>query len=200
MQKIVNNILGTAALIAAAVMIPFTATADEHAKEPTSGGRAMAIEMEAEVTAVDAETRQVTLTGADGRSLTITVPEDGIAIETVGVGDVLRVGYLAALEGELRAPTEEEKADPFVEIRDAAQGEVEGTDVVGAGRVIHAVCTIEGMNRLLGTVTVLDSNGKVHVIADVEPEKMSGVTLGQTIVLTFTEAVAVSLEHVSKAE
>ena len=68
--------------------------------------------------------------------------------------------------------------------------------MAGAGRMIHAVCTIEGMNRLLGTVTIMDPNGKVHVIADVEPEKMANVTLGQTIVMTFTEALALTLEHV----
>jgi hypothetical protein len=43
----------------------------------------------------------------------------------------------------------------------------------------------------------MDSNGKVHVIADVEPEKMSNVTLGQTIVMTFSEALALTLEPVA---
>ena len=54
------------------------------------------------------------------------------------------------------------------------------------------------MNRLLGTVTVLDSRGAAHVITDVEPEKMSNVTLGQSIVLVYTEALAISLEHVQQ--
>jgi hypothetical protein len=54
------------------------------------------------------------------------------------------------------------------------------------------------MNRLLGTVTVMDPRGKAHVIADVEPEKMAGVTLGQTIVLVYTEAIAMTLEHVKQ--
>ena len=53
------------------------------------------------------------------------------------------------------------------------------------------------MNRALGTVTVKDSRGKLHLIGDVEPEKMDGVTLGQTIVLVYTEALAISLEKVS---
>ena len=101
------------------------------------------------------------------------------------------------MEGELREPTEEELAQPFVVVQDGGVGEADGQPVAGAARLIHAVCTIEGMNRLLGTVTIMDSNGKVHVIADVEPEKMSNVTLGQTIVMTFSEALALTLEPVA---
>ena len=53
---------------------------------------------------------------------------------------------------------------------------------IGGARMIRAVCTIEGMDRELGTVTIKDSRGKLHLIGGVEPEKMDGVTLGQTIV------------------
>ena len=199
MSSLVKQLLGTAALLSAAVFLPLSAAAEEAAA-PEGGMRAMAMEVEATVTAIDLDTRQVTLQGPDGKTMTITATEEVVKLEDVSVGDVLRATYLAALEGELREPTEEELAEPYVMIKDAGVGEVEGAPVVGAGRIIHAVCTIEGMNRLLGTVTVVDPNGKIHVIADVEPEKMSGVTLGQTIVLTFREALALSLEQVAKAE
>jgi hypothetical protein len=199
MSSLVKQLLGTAALLSAALFLPLSAAAEEAAA-PEGGVRAMAMEVEATVTAIDLETRQVTLQGPDGKTMTLTAKEEVVKLEDVSVGDILRATYLAALEGELREPTEEELAEPYVMIKDAGIGEVEGEPVVGAGRIIHAVCTIEGMNRLLGTVTVVDPNGKIHVIADVEPEKMSGVTLGQTIVLTFREALALSLEHVAKAE
>ena len=60
--------------------------------------------------------------------------------------------------------------------------------------MIRAVVTIEGMNRELGTVTIKDSRGKLHLIGDVEAEKMEGVTLGQTAVMVYTEALALTLE------
>ena len=40
-----------------------------------------------------------------------------------------------------------------------------------------------------------DSNDNLHVLGDVEPHKMEGVTLGQTLVVVYTEALAISLEH-----
>jgi hypothetical protein len=49
-------------------------------------------------------------------------------------------------------------------------------------------------------VVIKDPRGKVHVIADVEAEKMEGVTLGQTVVMVFTEALALSLEHAAPTE
>ncbi len=164
------------------------------APEAEPGGRAMAVQIEAVVTDVDLETREVTLQTPTGNYLTLSAQEKVIQLENVAVGDVLVATYLAALEGELRAPTEEEKAEPWVVLEEGGASEDPAHPGVAGARSIRAVVTIEGMNRLLGTVTVMDSRGKVHLITDVEPQKMEGVVLGQTAVLVFTEALALSLE------
>lgn len=193
-----DRLLRGIAITLAAIALPFAATAEEQASADGEAGnvRAMAISIEAVVTEVDLETRHVTLQGPAGENFTITATEEVVKLEDVKVGDVLRATYLAALEGELREPTEEELAEPWVVLEDAGKGMVEGTPMAGGARLIRAVCTIEGMNRLLGTVTILDPRGRAHVIGDVEPEKMAGVTLGQTIVMIYREALALSLEHV----
>jgi hypothetical protein len=49
-------------------------------------------------------------------------------------------------------------------------------------------------------VVIKDPRGKVHVLADVEAEKMEGVTLGQTVVIVYAEALALSLEQAAVAE
>ena len=164
------------------------------------GARAMAVTVEALVTDVDIETRHVTLQGPGGDQFTVTVPETATNLENIKVGDRLVATYLAGLEGELREPTEEELAEPWVVVKDVGVSDDENHPGVGAARVIRAVCTIEGLNRILGTVVIKDPRGKVHVIGDVEPEKMEGVTLGQTVVVVYAEALAMSLEHAAKAE
>ena len=182
--------------VAVVSLFPLALSAEEPA--PQGGGRAMIVTVEAVVTDIDLENRQVSLQGPMGQPVTITATEQVVKLEDVSVGDTLIATYMASLEGELRAPTEEELAEPWVVLEDA--GVLEGADqpTAGGARLIRAVCTIEGMNRLLGTVTVMDPRGKAHVIADVEPEKMEGVTLGQTIVMVYTEAIAVTLEHVKE--
>ena len=198
MSSLLNKALWVASLLAATLLMPLSASAEDHSTTTEGGARAMAMSVEAVVTNIDLENRQVTLQGPAGNSFTVTAGEQVVALEEVSVGDTLRATYLAAVEGELREPTEAEKAEPYVEVDDAGAGMADGQPVAGVARLIRAVCTIEGMNRLLGTVTIMDPNGKVHVIADVEPEKMANVTLGQTIVITFQEALALSLEFVDQ--
>ncbi len=159
--------------------------------------RAMAITVEAVVTSIDLETRQVSLQGPDGAPFTITATEQVVKLEDVSVGDSVVATYLSALEGELREPTEEELAEPWVVLADAAISEDPDRPGIGGARQIRAVCTIEGMNRVLGTVMLKDPRGNLHVLDQVEPEKMEGVTLGQTLVVVYSEALALSLEHKS---
>ncbi|MEH6588663.1 MAG: hypothetical protein V7746_00320 [Halioglobus sp.] len=178
---------------------PMTALAQEAAAETESGARVMAISVQAEIIDINSETREFTLKTAMGDQVTVTASADIERFDEFGVGDFVTTSYIASLEGEVREPTEAELAEPWVEVSGAA---VAGSDIdPGAmvGRTIQAVCTIEGMNRLTQTVTVLDPRGKYHVIGEVEPEKMEGVTLGTTVVLTYSEAIAVTLEKATTA-
>ncbi len=197
MLRIICNTLLALTLTTASLAI----RADHHEQPEESakgGARAMAMTVEAEVVAIDLDTRQVTLKGPMGETFSIAAREQYVSLDDVSVGDKVEATYLAAIEGELREPTESEKAQPWVVLEDEGAIEAGADPTVGAARMIRAVCTIEGMNRLLGTVTVLDSRGVPHIIDQVEPEKMSGVTLGQTIVLVYTEAVALSLRKTSE--
>jgi hypothetical protein len=187
-----------ATFLAALLVFSNGIRADAH--EEGTDVRAMAITVEAVVTNVDAENQRVTLEGARGHQFTVTVPEEAGNIQDLNVGDRLVATYIAALEGELREPTEEELAEPWMVIEDAGMSEEDGTTSVGGARLIRAVCTIEGLNRILGTATIKDSRGDLHVIRDIEPEKMAGVTLGQTVVVVYTEALAMSLVPVSSGE
>jgi hypothetical protein len=190
-QKFRNSLL---ALIA--VSLPLTALAEHHeADEPKV--RSVAMALESQVVDVDMETHQLSLKGPSGNIVTLTIREEVADLKKIKVGDTVITTYMAAMESELREPTAEELAEPWVVVEEG--GRLEG-DSIGGARVIRAVCTIEGMNRPLGTVTLKDSRGKLHLIGDVEPEKMEGVTVGQTVVVLYAEALALTLEHKASAE
>lgn len=172
----------------------------EEAAPAAETARVMGITLEAEVTAIDYDTRQVSMRGPQGNIVTITAGEHVERLTDIIVGDSIVTTYVAALEGELREPTEEELANPWEVIEGSGIAAENAAPGAIAGRQIRAVCTLEGMNRLLGTITVKDPRGKYHVIADVEPEKMEGVVLGATLVLVYTEAVAITLEEKPAAE
>ena len=197
MTKTLSKAIRTGLFVALAAALSTLAQAAHHEKaeaEVKTGARAMALQAEAVVTAIDLETRQVSLEGPDGDIFTINATENVVKLEDVNIGDRLVVTYLAALETELRAPTAEELAEPWVVMEQAGMSDDAAQPGIAGGRVIRAVVTIEGMNRELGVVTIKDSNGKLHIIGDVEPEKMEGVSLGQTAVMVYSEALAISLE------
>ncbi|MFV8819216.1 hypothetical protein [Haliea sp. E17] len=195
MNKTLTRLLG-----AAACALALSLGVSQPANAAVTSGRAALVEAEAVVDAIDLDTRQVTLKFPDGTTTTVTAPEVVIKLEDVSIGDRLKVAYMTAVEGEVREPTEEELANPWVVSEKDGAGMVDGQPTAGVARVIRAVCTIEGMNRLLRTVTVLDPKGRVHVIGDVEPAKMAGVTLGQTVFIEYQEALAMTLEPVGKSK
>ncbi len=156
--------------------------------------RQTSLQVTAEIVDIDYETRELSLRTAMGEVITLTASDEIKRFKEFEKGDQVVTTYVASLEGDLRQPTEEEKANPWVELDAAAIAELDELPGVGMGRVIQAVCTIEGMNRVLGTVTILDPRGKLHMIGDVEPEDMEGVNLGDSIIVTYTEAVAIELK------
>jgi len=190
LNKTVNYCL----LALLALTLPMTAQSAHH-EDGDGELRAAAISIAAEIVDIDLQTREVSLRAPDGEVVTMTSPENVVKLEDMKVGDMVVATYLTALEGELREPTEEELAEPWLEIEEAGVSGEGEQPAIGGARMIRAVCTIEGMNRELGTVTIKDSRGKLHLIGGVEPEKMDGVTLGQTIVMVYAQAMAITLER-----
>ena len=150
--------------------------------------------IEAIVLEIDYETREASLELPFGFVVTLTAGPEVKRLEEIKVGDRILATYLASLAGELREPTEEEKKNPWVVM--AGEITADGDAMPGrAGAVsIRAVCTIEGMNRVTGQAMIRDSRGRYHIIEDVPVERFEGLTLGTTVIMTYTQAVAISLE------
>ena len=183
------------ALILMAALLPRTASADAH-EEKGGRMRAAAVQVEAVVAAVDQEARELTLQLPGGAFVTMSAGRAATRLDEIEVGDIIVATYLTSLAGEVREPTAEELANPWQEVEGMAIAGAEAPPGVADMRVIKAVCTIEGMNRVAGTVMVEDPRGKLHLIGDIEPERFEGRMLGDTIILVYSEAVALSLEKV----
>lgn len=194
--RLFTRVSGAGLLLLAALALPVTA---EEAQKPTeTGGRAVAMEIEAEVTAIDLKTREVSLRLPSNFVVTVVAPEKVIKLEDVSVGDRLVGTFFAALEAEVRTPTAEETAEPWKVLEEESVSDEGAQPGIDSARLVRAVVTIEGMNRESGVVVVKDSRGKLHMIGDVAPEKMTGVAIGQTAVIVFTEALALTLEKKPK--
>ena len=183
-------------LLSCATTLPVLANhhEEDEMKETPTAERAMILEIDAQVTAIDVETRLVSLTGPLGETVTLTAGPEVNRLQELTIGDTVIATYLTSIAAELREPTEEEEMAPFVEITDQVRAESYELPGGAVARIIRAVCTIEGMNRITRTVTILDARSRVHVIGDVQPESFGLLTLGQKVIITYTEAVALTLE------
>ena len=149
------------------------------------------------VTAVNPETREITLMSPDGGLMTITAGEEVERFNEIAVDDVIEFDYYTYIKAEFREPTEEEKAEPVQMLVEAGKATEEMAPAGAVGAVVKAVVTIEALNRPLMLATVSGPNGNYVSIPMEDAEFMTKLRIGQVFILTYAEAMAVSLEKVS---
>jgi hypothetical protein len=159
---------------------------------------AVLVTVTASVEAIDPATREVTLKGPLGNTVTFTVDQRVKRLDEVKVGDLVRADYYISIAAEVRKPTAEEAKHPIV-VLDAAGKAPPGTSPAAGGlRRFKVVTTIEGLDRPTETVTVKGPRGNYLTARVADPSRLTKVRIGDTIVVTYTEALAISLEKAEK--
>jgi len=148
------------------------------------------VELTAIVTAIDQKTREVTLKKEDGTEVSFVASEDVKNLAQVQVGDTLHVVYGEALAYEVR------KGGTTVAPATAiAGGAAElGQRPAGAlARQTTATVVITAIDPKVPSVTFQGPAGNTRTIKVLHPEKLEGVSVGDTVELTFTEALAIKV-------
>jgi len=163
------------------------------------GTRAMIVAIEGEIVAIDAETKEVTFQGPKGNQVTVVAQENVVKITDLSVGDRVAAEYLASLHGEVRAPTEEEMANPWVVLEEGVVDDAPEHPTVGVARQIRAVVTVVAVDIDAGLVMIKDSRGKMHTVDGIPRAKLEPVELGEKAVVVYTEALAIGLQKLPKS-
>jgi len=180
--------------LTAILALVFTAASIADSHEGGANVRAAAIQVSALIVDIDRKTRELTLQTPHGDYVTVTASEDIQRLDDFEVGDAIVATYMTSLAGEVREPTAEERENPWQELDAAAIADLDMPPGVAGLRVVKAVCTIEGMNRVAGTAMIEDPRGKYHLIGDIPRERFAGRQLGDTVVMIYSEAMALTLE------
>jgi hypothetical protein len=150
------------------------------------------------ITDIDYENREVTLKSPQGQSETFSVGKSVQRFNEAKVGDKVSMDYYYGFNAEVRKPTAEEQQNPLVYLqatgRTAADEAPSGANL----RQIRAVVTIEGLDRAERTITVKGPRGKYYSARVANPSRFDQVHIGDTVVMTFTEASAISLTPAGK--
>ncbi len=165
---------------------------------PMSREDAVLVTVTASVEAVDYTNREVVLKGPLGNKVTFTVDPRVKRFNEVKVGDCVQADYYVSIAAELREPTAEEKETPIV-LLDVAGKAPPGTSPAAGGlRRFKVVTTVEGLDRPTQTVTVKGPRGNYLTARVADPSRLTRMRIGDNVVVTYTEAVAISLEKAEK--
>jgi len=164
--------------------------------EPPSWQTSSVVEETATVMAVNQSTRMVTLKGPEGNAITFKASDEVRNLAQVQVGDEVKFAYYESLavrvlgKGEAFPPAGESAA-----MSRAKPGE-KPAGVVGTETSVNA--TITAIDMQAKTATLKGEDGKSVTVTPLRPEKLDEVKVGDRLVITYTEAVAVKVEKAEK--
>ncbi|MCO4821664.1 MAG: hypothetical protein KC469_06320 [Flavobacteriaceae bacterium] len=154
------------------------------------------VEMQGTITEINKETRDITIIGSKGELHTFTASEDVERFDEIEVGEVITFDFYKYIKAEFRQPTEEEKAEPLVILAEAGKAGMDTEPGAAIGAVFKAVVTIQTINLQFMFVSIQGPNGNYSTIQMEDKELIKKLHVGQVVILTYGEAIAVKLTKV----
>jgi hypothetical protein len=174
---------------------PKVQSAESFASAPGRGEMARTVRVSATVTAIDKATRTITLKGSDGKEFPLVAGPEVRNFDQIKVGSEVVVGYLEALAIELKkgGGAKVERVDTSAEGR-AEAGAKPGA---AAARKVTAVGDVIALDAATQTATLRGPNRTVTMRVP-DPKQFQMIAVGDQVQITYTEAVAVSVEPAPK--
>ena len=160
-----------------------------------SGMKEKTVKMTATVQAIDLDKRVVTLKGQKGNIFDLKVGEEAKNLPQVKVGDLVTVQFYESLAFEVTKPGQAGGAGATAAVASAKPGEKPAG--IAAGQVT-VTATIEAIDAKKNRVTLKGPEGKTQEIKVKDPKNLVNVKVGDQVVLTYTEALAISVEPAKK--
>jgi hypothetical protein len=191
-----------AAMLACAFIIipaalPHPAAAQQHPVMKNVIPESASMTIQAKITAINPNTREVTLQGRSGNTITVTAGPV-VRLDMLKVGDTVDAQYYRSVAFEISGPKGGNEASQSKnEISEVIEQSAEAPGGVGV-RVIRVQGLVVGIDRAANSLDVVNpSGGGIYTIEVTNPERMamlSQVKVGDTITAVVSQAVAVSIE------
>ena len=186
------------ALAAAAVLASPAYAQTGGAVVATAPGKAViaeTVKISAKITHIDKKTRDVTLKGPEGNTMTVTAGPEVKNFDKLKVGDTVDLQYVEALTLQLKKGggakvAKTEKTDAVA----AKKGETPGGAV---GRQVTVVADVVATDPAKQSVTLKGPTQTVTLKVP-DPEQFKNIAKGDQVEATFTQAMAVAVEPAPK--
>lgn len=159
-------------------------------------GEAMlsSVEVTAKVAKINHKTREVTLQAADGQKTTFVADAAVQNLDQVKKGDTVTATYTEALVYEVM-----KGGKPGAEQTAAAVAAPAGSKPAGAmGQSTTVTVSIVAIDAKAPSITVKGPAGNKQTFKVASADKLQGVKVGDTVVINYTEAIAIRVEKTPK--
>jgi hypothetical protein len=166
------------------------------ASEPGKAAIVRAAEITAQVVAIDKATRTVTLKGPQGHAVDVVAGDEVKNFDQIKLGDFVVARYAQALTLELRK-TKVKAGEPTVR-EEVARAKPGARPAVAGAREVTAIADVIGVDAKKSTITLKGPRGNVVTLDVQNPDQFKVVKKGDQVEVTYTEALALSVEPAPK--
>ncbi len=157
------------------------------------------IKVTATIQKLDKDDRVATLLLPNEKEITLKVSPMVKRLDEINEGDQVQVKYLESLAFEVREPTATEKENPSKMVVEAAKKSAELPPGAAAAVVAHSIVEITGIDMEKEMVEFKFPKGDVYTMKAKVPENLKRIKVGDTVAVTYAEAMAVEIEPMKKS-
>jgi hypothetical protein len=166
------------------------------ASEPGKAAVVGAVKVTAQVVSVDKATRTVTLKGPKGNTVEVVAGDEVRNFDQIKVGDMLAVTYVKALSLELqKAKTGASGITTQSAAVTAKPGE---QPAAAAAHQVTAMAKVTAVDKKAKTISLKGPRGNTVTLDVHNPDQFKVVKVGDEVLVTYTEAMAISVEAAPK--
>ena len=186
----------TSILLASLLLLTSTCWAGETVSttDKPSMSTSETVTITALVEAINHETREVTLRGPEGNTVSFVASEEARNLDQVEAGDIVMAEYVQSMSIEVMANDGFEPGAGEI----SAAGRSEKGEMPGMAAIDSVVvtATVEEINIEANTFKLAWPSGEILEYEAQKPENLTKAQVGDVVVLSFTEAIAMSLAEV----
>lgn len=167
-------------------------------KAPQKAAVSETVKLTATVKSVDYEKRLITLQGQDGKAMTVEASPEVKRLKEIKAGDMVVINYTQAIAVELKKAGSASGVSVKEDVKRAKASEKPG---ISGEREVKSTVSIDAVDLKNNIVTFTGPQGNVNIVAVKRPqmrEFLKTLKVGDKVDVTFTEAVAVSVEPAPK--
>ena len=144
------------------------------------------------VEAIDHKTREVTLRKEDGSTVSFVASEDARNLAQVQVGDIVVAEYIESIDIEVfAADNASAQVDAATLVARTKEGEMPGVAVMDT---VVVTAVVEEINIEANTFKLKGPQGNIKEYTARKPENLKKAAVGDLVVITYTEAMALTVE------